>query len=215
MSILTLPQARIPLGWATVQGQRVPVEIDMEWMLYLTTLTERAGGTVAPTNLYQSITYLPQSSVVLAGDEEGEPGPMGPPGMAGAMGTAGQSIPGADGEDGEPGVFMFAPQGYRDAVNQTASRALNTTYTNLSTQSLLIQATVRCAVTLAGGNAQIQGASPAGTIATGVIGIQAGLLGEDNSFQIVFVAAPGATYRLNSATVNGTATLGAWFEFPL
>lgn len=44
MGILTQPQARIPIGWATVAGQRVAVEIDPEWMRYLSTLTERSGG---------------------------------------------------------------------------------------------------------------------------------------------------------------------------
>lgn len=44
MSTLVLPQARIPLGYASVGGQRVPVEIDMEWMRALTVLVQRAGG---------------------------------------------------------------------------------------------------------------------------------------------------------------------------
>ena len=44
MALLTQPQARIPIGWATVAGQRVPVEVDPEWMRYLSTLNERAGG---------------------------------------------------------------------------------------------------------------------------------------------------------------------------
>lgn len=41
---LGLPQARIPLGWAVVQGQRVPVEIDMEWMRVMVELVNRTGG---------------------------------------------------------------------------------------------------------------------------------------------------------------------------
>lgn len=45
MSTLALPQARIPFGYATVGGQRVPVEIDIEWMRALTVLVQRAGGT--------------------------------------------------------------------------------------------------------------------------------------------------------------------------
>jgi hypothetical protein len=45
MSTLALPQARIPLGYAMVGGQRVPVEIDIEWMRALTVLVQRAGGT--------------------------------------------------------------------------------------------------------------------------------------------------------------------------
>ena len=46
MTTLTAPQARIAIGWANIAGQRVPVIIDPEWMRYLATLTERAGGTV-------------------------------------------------------------------------------------------------------------------------------------------------------------------------
>ena len=44
MALLTQPQARIPIGWLTVACQRVPVEIDPEWMRYLVTLNDRAGG---------------------------------------------------------------------------------------------------------------------------------------------------------------------------
>lgn len=44
MSILTLPTARIPIGWATIKGERVPVVIDIEWMRALITLVDRAGG---------------------------------------------------------------------------------------------------------------------------------------------------------------------------
>lgn len=44
MSTLTKPQARIPVGWVTVAGQRLPVVIDLEWDRYLSTVTERAGG---------------------------------------------------------------------------------------------------------------------------------------------------------------------------
>lgn len=40
----TLPQARIPLGWAIVAGQRTPIEIDIEWMRAFTELL-RATGT--------------------------------------------------------------------------------------------------------------------------------------------------------------------------
>ena len=50
MKALTLPQARIPLGWASVDGKRVPVEIDIEWMRSLTGFLDRVGGTFAPTN---------------------------------------------------------------------------------------------------------------------------------------------------------------------
>lgn len=44
MQVLTLPQARIPLGWVMVNGQRLPIEIDIEWMRALLTLVNRTGG---------------------------------------------------------------------------------------------------------------------------------------------------------------------------
>lgn len=56
MATIALPQARIPLGWATVQGVKVPVEIDMEWMLALQGLLTRTGGTSGSTSFE---TYLP------------------------------------------------------------------------------------------------------------------------------------------------------------
>ena len=78
---------------------------------------------------------------------------------------------------------------------------------------------MRCAVTLAGGNAYVQAkmdtATPPTVIASGLIGIEAGLLGEDNSFQVSFLANPGGTYILVSSATNGTVTLGAWFEMTL
>ena len=98
----------------------------------------------------------------------------------------------------------------------TGSRALDTTYTNSNTRSILVQATVRCVVTTAGGNAYVQGksdtATPPTVAASGIVGIQAGLLNEDNTFQCAFVVAPGKTYILSSAATNGTTTLGSWFE---
>ena len=45
MSTVALPQARIPLGYAMVSGQRVPVEIDAQWMRALLGLVDRSGGT--------------------------------------------------------------------------------------------------------------------------------------------------------------------------
>ena len=76
--------------------------------------------------------------------------------------------------------------------------------------------TVRCAVTLAGGNAYVQAkmdtATPPTVAASGLVGIQAGLLGEDNSFQLVFSVNPGGTYIVTSSATNGTVTLGTWFE---
>lgn len=96
------------------------------------------------------------------------------------------------------------------------ARALNTTYTNSGTGSLMVIATVRSAITLAAGNAYVQGKSdsstPPTTVASGLVGIQAGLLNEDNTFQITFIVAAGMKYRLDSSVTNGTTTLGSWYE---
>lgn len=229
-----------------VNGVRTPVEIDIEWMRYLSTLTERAGGIVAPNNLYQTINNLPQSSVYLPDGDQGEQGPMGIPGLrgdpgqtgamipgeqgdagddglpgmpgpTGATGQAGMSIPGQDGEDGGQ-VFAFFPSApYRTALD--ATRALDTTYTNLSTSTLLVHLTMRCAVTLAGGNAYAQAkmdtATPPTVAASGLVGIEAGLLGEDNTFQLVFMVNPGGTYIVSTSATNGAVTLGKWFEITI
>lgn len=220
MSAVTLPQARIPLGWANVNGTRVPIEIDIEWMRAFSALVSRTGGTVAPTidvsNLLAAINAKP-ALFAEGGDGDGWTMP-GPQGLQGLQGAAGFMFRGNDGEDGAPG-FCVGQTPYRVALNATASRALNTTYTNVSTSILMVHLTVRCAVTLAGGNAYVQAlmdtASPPTVIATGLVGIQAGLLGEDNTFQMVFFVNPGGTYRVNSSATNGTVTLGNWFELPI
>ena len=77
-------------------------------------------------------------------------------------------------------------------TSQVDNRAFNGTYSNLSTSScLMVMATGRCVITLAGGNAYMQAkvdtANPPTVTATGLIGIQTGLLNEDNSFQIVLL----------------------------
>jgi hypothetical protein len=149
---------------------------------------------------------------------------------AAPRGKRGQSIKGDKGDKGESGpVIMISrrtmlrrsrPVNAAESSSATTSdvtsgRALNTTYTN-GGSALLVSATVRCAVTLAGGNAYAQGKSdgsaPPTTVASGKVGIEAGLLGEDNSFELVFVVAPGLNYRIDSAATNGTVTLGVWFE---
>ena len=66
-----------------VGGQRVPVEVDQQWMRYFTTLTERAGGIVAPNNIVTYIGSTVAPSVVLdSGGDDGDfefiPGPPGP-----------------------------------------------------------------------------------------------------------------------------------------
>lgn len=102
-------------------------------------------------------------------------------------------------------------------VNQTALRNLDVTYTNTDlTRTLEVAVTVRCAITVAGGNAYVQGfsddATPPVTAASGIVGIQAGLLNEDNSLQLVFKVYPGKKYIITTSATNGTVTKGGWFE---
>ncbi len=63
MRALTSPQARIPLGWAMVNGQKVPVLIDMEWARYLSVLNERAGGVTGPSTTDASISSFEDAGV--------------------------------------------------------------------------------------------------------------------------------------------------------
>jgi hypothetical protein len=102
-------------------------------------------------------------------------------------------------------------------TKQTASRALNTTYTNSSTtRSIMVVVTVRCAISVLAGSAYVQaksdGSTPPTTVASGIVGVQSGLAGEDNTYSVIFVVAPGMNYRVDSTTVNGTTTLGEWYE---
>lgn len=104
----------------------------------------------------------------------------------------------------------------KTVTNQTALRALNTTYTNSGLGTLMVLSTFRCAITLAAGNAYAQGKSdsstPPTTVVSGIVGIQSGLLNEDNTFQVAFLVGAGLNYRLDSSSTNGTCTLGNWFE---
>lgn len=49
-------------------------------------------------------------------------------------------------------------------------------------------------------------------MASGIVGIQVGLLAEDNRVEVSFYVRPENKYRIDSTTVNGTVTLGNWFE---
>ena len=57
-SALTLPQARIPIGYATIQGQQVPILVNMDWMLAFAGLLSRSGGTSGATNFDQYINQF-------------------------------------------------------------------------------------------------------------------------------------------------------------
>ena len=109
-------------------------------------------------------------------------------------------------------LFKSDSQGWTD---MTASRAKDTVYNN-GLKPLLVIATFRCAITAGGGNAYVQaksdGLATPTTVASGKVGIEAGLNGQDNSVQIVFIVNPGAYYSIASAATNGTVTLGKWIE---
>lgn len=64
---VSIPQARIPIGYAMVQGVRVPVEVDVEWMLTFTRLLERAGGVSGDTNFNQFINQFFDAPLVDTG----------------------------------------------------------------------------------------------------------------------------------------------------
>ena len=65
---LTLPQARIPIGNATIQGQQVPIFVTIDWMLAFAGLLSRSGGTSGDTSFEQYINQfydLPPSDPAL------------------------------------------------------------------------------------------------------------------------------------------------------
>lgn len=105
---------------------------------------------------------------------------------------------------------------HKNLVNATASRALATTYANGGTSSLLCMVTVRCAVTLAAGSAWVQAkadtSSPPTTVVSGIVGIENGLLNEDNSFMCVFVVGTSLNYRVDTTNSNGSTSLNNWME---
>lgn len=107
----------------------------------------------------------------------------------------------------------------RMPLDLTASRAKDTVYLNGSNNSILVMATFRCLITVAAGNAYVQAKSDSlaapTTVVSGKVGIEAGLLNEDNTFQIVFIVSAGAYYNIVSAVTNGTVTLGRWMETPI
>lgn len=116
-----------------------------------------------------------------------------------------------------PGATCTLAKASPASTDQTASRAFNTTYTNSdSARSILIMVTFRCAISVAAGYAYVQAksdsSSPPTTVVSGIVGIQAGLLNEDNSFEVIFIVAPSLNYRIDSSISNGTVTLGKWFE---
>lgn len=218
-TIMTVPRATVPLLFQD------GASINPEWYRWVRDISLRVGGVISPTigEVAAMVNNAGAGFLMSAGDEASDPAfVMGPQGLTGAAGVSIQGAVGEQGEQGEqgppgpPGTTIAAPKVFTD---QSASRAINTTYTNLATISLMVIATVRCAISFVGGTATAQAkmdtSSPPTTIASGIVGIQVGLMGEDNTFQIAFAVNPGAQYRIDTTAVNGTTVLGKWFELTL
>jgi len=76
-TILTPPKSNIPIGWVMLNGKRAQVQIDSEWLRYLSQgLYERAGGYTSNANLDEisavalSVDELPSASVLMAEIDE-------------------------------------------------------------------------------------------------------------------------------------------------
>ena len=215
-TIMTVPTSTSPL----LSGDGV--SINPVWYRWVRDITLRVGGVISPSigEVAAMINNAGAGFLMSASDDASESAfVMGPQGLSGPPGLSIQGAIGDQGDQGEqgpPGAAMAAPNVFSD---QTSVRAINTTYTNLATTSLMVMATVRCAISLAGGlstaQAKMDYTSPPITVATGLVGIQSGLMSEDNTFQLVFAVNPGAQYRIDTAAVNGSAVLGKWFEVTL
>ena len=187
------PPTRIPFGTVDVGGKTIELFFAIEWARYFESLN---------TEVVTKSAGIP-----------------GPAGAAGKDGLPGMPIFLA-GEVAEENTYIVMPPAASSvATKQTASRSLNTAFQNTTGRPLMIQATARCNITLGAGTAFMQGKSDAtatpAVIASGIVGIQAGLIGEDNTFQISFVVAPAAFYQISSTAVNGGVVLGEWFEIIL
>lgn len=89
-TVVTKPQGRIPVGFATVGGQRVPITIDLEWDRYLSTLTTELNRGLAGFTGAQGSAG---AAIAMFGDEGGAevdfvPGPKGEKGDRGEPGPA-------------------------------------------------------------------------------------------------------------------------------
>lgn len=117
MSTLTKPQARIPLGWVTIAGQRMPVAVDLEWDRYLSVLTERAGGTTGlSTTDVDAGSYAamqPASASDAAWPDIGQP-------PAGAGDAAGEPMQSGTTDATHPDVMQADLQAFTDILPMQA-----------------------------------------------------------------------------------------------
>ena len=49
MSVVNLPDANTPIAWVEIDGEKIPANIDFEWMRGFTQLLDRTGGTTSNT----------------------------------------------------------------------------------------------------------------------------------------------------------------------
>lgn len=63
MTKLALPQARIPIAWAVVNGVRVPCEVDIEWMRLFFGMYDRAGGANGVSTTDLAISQFDDSGI--------------------------------------------------------------------------------------------------------------------------------------------------------
>lgn len=107
----------------------------------------------------------------------------------------------------------------RIPVDLTASRLLNTTYTNFDqTRSLMVIVSCICANGAVAGQTvrftvKADTAVPPVTPVSPEVGLFAGLASESNIFATVGIVAPGFNYRVDSTTSGASVvTLDKWFE---
>lgn len=89
-NIVTKPQGRIPVGFAMVNGQRVPVTVDLEWDRYLSILTLELNRGLAGFTGAQGAAGAALAMIGDEGSQEVEfvPGPKGDKGDRGEPGPA-------------------------------------------------------------------------------------------------------------------------------
>lgn len=108
MSVVTLPDARVFIGHAVIDGRQVDVTIDMEWMRAFIALVDRTGGVTSITTT-QILSLVSEANPAYGRDgEDGRDSFVpGPPGMDGVPGMMGP--PGRDGEDGSDRYIYINP----------------------------------------------------------------------------------------------------------
>ena len=89
---VTKPQGRIAIGWATIDGKRVAITIDMEWDRFLDGLTAQSNAATAAALVgaqgAAGASVMTMDAGSFSGDVEFVPGPRGVKGDPGPAGPA-------------------------------------------------------------------------------------------------------------------------------